>query len=818
LRIIRGLVFVILIFTQAAPEAALASPPADKPGPASGTKKPARDVQRPGLAADIALSTSGEDAYGYTWNNTGGYLWSDPNQPGWTKAVFSDRDEGATDPIDLGFAFKFYENTYTQIHLTTNGLVTFGGTSLASRNDPIPFIGEPNDFIAPFWADLYVGPVPAPPDTPVYTGTVSYRTFTDYFVIAYQKVIRFGALPTDFLTFEVYLYHNGNICYSYSELNTPLDYTTVGIEDGDGVDGLQYSYNNTGLNVKDLMGLHSLCFIRPAPRRAVKVLPHYNSSLVAGGQSSFKVKLRNIGEVGADKYDITYQKSNPAWTVSLYDQSGTIPLVDSSQNGKPDTGADPIEQGNYFTATVKINAPTTAIIGSSAVITLTATSVYYPACHQSVRLQTAISASFAQALVNNETGIELRMVSASSQRRTPISNDFTGSVLSVSGRMAENYALVWEDNEDKIVPISLLGPSTERLVSYTNLDVARLNRYGALLKEPSYLTDNDAASTPYWQINDKSPAVALAANGRVGIAWVREIISNTALLPTDKRNYNIYFTVLEAGSSQAPMFTPINITGNTSWRGGSDIYNTPYFNNPRISVTSDGRFVLSWSDERTLVSGQQGNILMAIYDSNGSVISGAKQVTAGSPGGDYYKDPGLASLGNGRVLLAYAHLDSKSAPVSIDFAVFNSAGGSVKANTSLASPGGSLPTASQLGSGKILVAWTGSEGQIDYAMLDGSSYLRIKGPLQLASPDGMLGDYVSITQDGQGRAILTWEDTDFYQQLYYAFMDQDGNLITSPLGFQRVSGSFYLVINNGGNGLAPYAGAYWINFPLARRY
>ncbi len=805
-KILSGLVFLSLLFSPQSATPVQASRLAEKPGPTTPKKNPRKLTQRPGLAPAVVQSTSGQDAFGYHWE-TGAYSWVNPNTPGWTKVAFSDRDDGSSDPLNLGFTFKYYENSYTQVFLSTNGMLTFGESSASSSNELIPFIGTPNNFIAPFWADLYVGPVPA--DTPVYTGTVSYQAFPGKFVVAYQNVIRFGALPSDSLSFEVELNNDGKICFNYDALNTKTwDYTTVGIEDVDGVDGLQYFYNNQGPSLTGLVRANSLCFIRPSPRRAVKLLPHYTSSLAIQGKADFKVKLRNIGEAGDDKFDLTYQKSDPNWTVSLYDQNGNTLLVDTSQNSIPDTGVDLIKFGGYFTTTVKISAPANAPIGSSATITLTATSVNCPSCRQSMRMQAAIPAPFAQALVNNDSGIELDTTWAKGQYKTPVSKDFTGSVLSITGKPADIYTMVWEDNEDKIVG--------ERQVSYTNLDVARLSRYGQLLHEQVPLTDNEGASLPTWQINDKSPAVAVSPNGRVGVLWVREIISNTWLLPTDKRNYNIYFTVLENGTTQSPLFEPVNVTGNNSWRGGSDVYNSPYFNSPRLAATSDNHFMLSWSDERTQPSGQQGNVYLAAFDSGGTALVGVQQITQGGAGGDYYKDPTLASLSGSRVLLAYAHLDSRSNPVSIDYQVFNSSAAPQTAPTVLASATGYLPTASQLGGGNILLAWTGAGGQISYAMLNGS-YQKIKGPLPLATPDGLLGDYASITLDSQGKAILAWSDTDFYQQLYYAYLDQAGNLLTSPLGFNQVSGSTYLIINNGGNGLGPYTGPHQLSMPLVLR-
>ena len=67
--------------------------------------------------------TGGPDDFGYTWADSVAFNWI--NATTGTNTGLTGDDE-YTDAIDIGFSFKFYGNTYSQLYATTNGLVTFG--------------------------------------------------------------------------------------------------------------------------------------------------------------------------------------------------------------------------------------------------------------------------------------------------------------------------------------------------------------------------------------------------------------------------------------------------------------------------------------------------------------------------------------------------------------------------------------------------------------------------------------------------------------------------------------------------------------------
>jgi hypothetical protein len=793
-----------LLAAQAAPRAALASRPGDDPGPIAKQKRTAETAQHPGAAPAAGQSTGGPDAYGYTWVDTGPYAWIpvDASDPTWINLNFQADDTSSLVPsIGIAGGFPFYENIYNQVYVSTNGLLTFSEEGAADYyNEPIPFQKAPNNFIAPFWDDLNVGE--ANP------GKVFYHAASDKLVIVYQNVIRNTAPVSDTLTFEAILYKSGNICFQYQDLNGTLDAATVGIEDPDGVDGLQYLYKAPGL--LSLQGVRSLCFTRPTPRGDVKMLPLYSGGTTVEGLSRFNIDLHNIGGLGPDTFDFTIQKSNPAWTVKLYDQSGFVQLKDTNGSGGPDTGVVPA--GGTFKFIVQVTAPDNAPVGSNATITLTAASSLIPGNARQVKLQSAVPSPFAQLLDDSDTGIEFHQIWAHSQHNTFISTQFKGSVLAVVGKYNGSDTVAWECNQTKIIE--------KKPYYYTNLGVSRVDKFGKLSQSSGFLVDHVEDISADSQTSDRTPAMAVAPDGKVGIVWVRDIISSTLVggLPVQKINSNVYFAILDSGAVPAITYGPENVTQNALYRGSGDT-NLPFFRTPQIAATEDGRFALAWVDNRLpSVDAEDNEIWLAVYQGSAGLQTAPKQITSGAAGSVWYLEPTLTALTGSRLFLVYAKHDINSNPLGIYAQVFDSAASLSSGQMTLAGVSGHLPTASQQGAGNILLAWTAGDNQIQYAVLNSVSYVLQKGPFSLATPDGLYANYVSITLDADSRAILTWQDVDLGTQLYYALVDQTGNLATPPLGYYRVRLVANLTVSHSGFSLAPYVGVYRVNLPALMRH
>ncbi len=157
--------------------------------------------------------------------------------------------------INLPFSFTFYGETYGEITVSADGWISFGRNEIPSfRNYSIPGAGGPSPMIAAFWDDLKTG-----------SGGDVYSYITDEYVIIqwdYMRTYNNNSRET----FEIILYNNeenptltgdNEIKIQYYDFNntssgyypvagTPTHgcYSTIGIENHLGDQGLQYSFNN----------------------------------------------------------------------------------------------------------------------------------------------------------------------------------------------------------------------------------------------------------------------------------------------------------------------------------------------------------------------------------------------------------------------------------------------------------------------------------------------------------------------------------------------------------------------------------------------
>ena len=160
-------------------------------------------------------------------------------------------DNGAFGYYPIGFDFDFYGNTYSEFYVTSNGLVMFDTLSTSYENVTIPYADNllddtVNNYIAPFWDDLYVGDY----------GKIQFKTvgaspnkkliiqFFDMYLISSPFLLG---------TFQVILYESSNeIQIQYRNI---VDLTsaeasgssaTIGLENIDGTAGILCAYNTPG--------------------------------------------------------------------------------------------------------------------------------------------------------------------------------------------------------------------------------------------------------------------------------------------------------------------------------------------------------------------------------------------------------------------------------------------------------------------------------------------------------------------------------------------------------------------------------------------
>jgi hypothetical protein len=703
--------------------------------------------QPPETTGSEALqATGGPDDFGYTWDDSVAMNWIDATDG--TDTGLSGSSSGqAVGPISLPFAFKYYENSYTNLYIAASGYLAFAEADYWRWQDEIPSPEEPNSVVAPYWTPLSLA-------TSGTANRVYYEsggtTPNRYFAVEWYQVRN----DDESYTFEVVLYENGDIVLQYQDMNYTGGYScgAAGIEDARGLDGLKY------IDFCDQAESNrAVRFYRPAPSARVSVHPADLGQFTRASEAStFEVPIRNTGDLGSDTYDITISTT---WAVSLYASDGTTPLTDSDGDGTMDTGS--IAQGGSTTVVASVETPHSVNVGDANQAALTLRSSVDTNTSEIATLHTTVPAPFAQAFGDDSDGMmSLYLVQPDQQHLTKASETGRWHNDMALAKMADGFTYAWNYYQWRD------GVGT-REIEYTMLD-----QEGNAIRGVTKLTDHSGATVATY---DNRPAVAVTPDGHIGILWYRYLYRSSDY----NRNYNIYFAILNSAGDLVD--GPTNLTNNNVWgRWGDEGW--PIFGDPRIAATADNRFLLAWNRQSEESTGWRSNIYIAARDTKGDVIKGETEFTGNGAGGVMYYYPDLASLTGSRALLAYTRNGE------ITYAVLDSQGNTVKSEMTTGEYG-QHPDADQLSGGDVVLAWTGSttEGsEINVAVLDGTTYNLKKGATALNNPASVTGDsYVSVAADAADHGILTWMESDYnyLRNLYYALVDSRGNVITEPAIF-----------------------------------
>ena len=186
----------------------------------------------------------GPDNWGYSWvdsDEPGGpdFEWIDISSVGMEISGLGDDDTSGA--IAIGFVFPFYENSYTELYVGSNGLITFGSASTERSNVDIPNSGAPDNMIAMWWDDL----------DPRRGGHIYYYhdVTNERFIVTFDDIRNYySTTGTGSLTFQAVLHTSGKIILQYETMDPGDDYAgltgaTIGIENAVGDDGLEVVYN-----------------------------------------------------------------------------------------------------------------------------------------------------------------------------------------------------------------------------------------------------------------------------------------------------------------------------------------------------------------------------------------------------------------------------------------------------------------------------------------------------------------------------------------------------------------------------------------------
>jgi hypothetical protein len=191
-----------------------------------------------GFADETGRGHGGPDNFGYQWfdsNEVEGpdYNWRDISTMG-TEVVFPAANTG-TDLLSIGFDFYYYGTYYSQFRINPNGWIGFGDDNGQWNNLSLPHPMAPNPAIMPFWDDL----------DPLSSGNVYYYSTSDSLIVWFDDVIHTTGNYNGTYDFQMLLYPTGDIVFQYREMTGDINSATIGIQDVNGSDALQITYNGS---------------------------------------------------------------------------------------------------------------------------------------------------------------------------------------------------------------------------------------------------------------------------------------------------------------------------------------------------------------------------------------------------------------------------------------------------------------------------------------------------------------------------------------------------------------------------------------------
>jgi hypothetical protein len=739
------------------------------------------------------------DGYGYTLS-LAAEAWINAN--GGTQVSFPSTDDSYAGPFPIGFNFDFYESTFSHFYISTNGMVTFGEGSLSYQVKPIPWSPAPNNFIAPLWADLNMG-----------FGKAYYQTFgaaPSRSTVIEWEIYSDQFYTTLLLNFEVVLYENsGNILVQYNVLNPdnmPERYT-VGIEDADGVNGLQY--------LDSLTVGQDLRFVRPDASPRVKVLPRFQGGFTSGGLARYQTTVFNNGEFGSDRYNLQAISSSPGWQARLIWPDGNA-LRDTDSDGVVDTGL--VAQGGQVNVVLEAQPPAGAVPGDNTQFTLTATSDLSPSKYMTATLQSAVPVEFAQVYVDGR-GIRLGQIWQENMIDRPILDAYTGAALSMESTSQDNYLIAWEylttvmqDGRvlsgvtmSKDGALMYEGKALEGLVSeqFTDIFYKLANRFSGA-GGGSLLTDSaQAINEPnVIQADARKPSIAIAPDGRIAVAWT--LLKRRSVDTTFENHSNIYLAALS--SSGQLLSGRYNVTQDLGWYTASHLYD-----NPNVAITGDSRYVACWTQQF------DAKVRCALHTFNGTTFTTLGTMTVSSLPPDVYPlDLSLALLSSNRVLTTY--IESSNVVNRVVYAAVNSSGSLTRSPTEIPGSNGYQPRAVQFQDGTVLIAWIEVDGRVGYAFLDNALNLKAGSPRYFTQVNRRSAGSLSVTLDRQNHAVLTWVDGDDWDYLIYALLTSDEVVRTPPMIFiSDPTGDPLYTTSDFGFGNAGYSGVYQHFLPTINR-
>jgi len=651
-----------------------------------------------------------------------------------TQIGFSHLDESVSASIALGFPFKYYGGTYSEIYVSVNGFLSVGELPPSSfENLRFPSQANPNNLIGVFWDDLTLN---------TNQGQVYYQTGGTaphrYLVVQWVNLAQVWESSTD-LTFEAVLFENGNIHLNYFTMVGDLTKASVGIEDGDGIDGIEYLYNEPGLSSSFSVG-----FVYPPDGPRLKAMPVFQSKFLINEVADYPIRILNTGTV-ADTYNLTHTTEGTGdWGVRYFDETGAE-LIDTNADTVIDTGV--IDASASKQIRVRITAPYGAAVGDYSLVNTVAESTVDPSKKFTFKAQAAVPVSFVQAYNEDSTGNVLFTTTDYQESEQTAEESITS--LPALARISDyKYLLAWDRG----------------FASYTNIEYAILSSLTRAKVAEFVLFDNSSISAGQLR-NDHSPAVAIAPDGTIGLVFIRDNYDGV------QWSSAIHLVLLnQNGSIQSDHQITGPLTGSS------------YYDSPTITATRDNHFVLAWVKDTA--SGDVRDLELAVVSSGGTEVKTPSQITSSQLDNFRFYEPvviGLTQRGDEDAVLVYTLFDNNTQTYLLQYSYLSGNGDYAVSQVTMGGVNGRNPDVVEMDSGNIVIAWTNeNSSQISFSVLP---YEPDPGfSVDMITPIGRAMDYVSISLVASGYGVLTWGDRE-ESNLFYALIDGEGNIHTPPMVF-----------------------------------
>jgi hypothetical protein len=244
------------------------------------------------LGPAVVYNAGGPDDWGYIWMDSdepGGpiFNWIDIETTG-TDITSGLRDDNFIGPFPLPFSFPFYDSSYANFYVSSNGVLGFGPVANYdyAGNVVLPSTSSttPMNVICWCWDDLNI----LDPDNQ--GGKVVYKTVGSDFVIQYARFPEYelGVNPGDVITAEIILSPNGNIKLQYQTIGPGFDIlgNTIGIQDRTGTKGMTVAFNTDYLH-------NNLAVKIDRPREWLSVAPS-SGELPAGQTANVQLSFSGV--------------------------------------------------------------------------------------------------------------------------------------------------------------------------------------------------------------------------------------------------------------------------------------------------------------------------------------------------------------------------------------------------------------------------------------------------------------------------------------------------------------------------------------------